>query len=188
LGVRYVVLLRYGLCGLVAVLKVERSHDGRISCWETVHPFIGMTWWMDGRFAWTTDVGREQYSHRVPLPSVRKPQIAYTIPGPRLLAAGFPAYASDIDQGATVQISAHAVVEEPQRVALQLVLVPRGDQPYHRETVGDRRIDDGDPDIWVVLDRRSDGPPDGVAVAQRVRHWPPPLGAQAHPSERPFDS
>jgi len=74
-------------------------------------------------------------------------------------------YESDL-QGATVQVSAHAVLEEPHRVALQLVLVPRGQQPYHRETVGDRRIEEGDPDIWIVLARFGDEPTERL-VANR---------------------
>jgi hypothetical protein len=180
-AVRYVVLLRYGLRELRAVLKVDRSREGHIRCWETVEPFTGMTWWMDGHFQRTTETGAEGESHRVPLPAISEPQIAYSIPGPKLLDARVPAYASDIDQGATVQVSAHAVLEEPDRVALQLVLVPPGEQPYHRETVGDRRIDVGTPDIWVVLDRVGDEPPGRVAAVQRIPRWPPPLRAQTRP-------
>jgi hypothetical protein len=159
--VRYVVLMRYGFGAFRAVLKIDRSQEGHVQCWETVEPFGGTTW--------------------SPLAAVREPRVVYSLPGPKLLDARLPAYASEIDLGATVQISAHAVIEEPHRVALQLVLVPRGEQPFHRETVGDRRIDDGDPDLWVVLDRRGDDPPDRVAAVQRVRRWPPPLGAQAKP-------
>jgi hypothetical protein len=181
LPVRYVVLLRYGLRDLRPVLKIDRSQEGHIRCWETVEPFMGMAWSMDGRFEWTSDAGGEHHSHREPPPAVREPRVAYSVPGAKLLDARVPAYASDIDQGATVQISAHAVLEEPQHVALQLILVPRGEEPYHRETVGDRRIDDGDPDLWVVLDRRGDDPPGRPAAVHRVLRWPPPLRAQAKP-------
>jgi hypothetical protein len=179
--VRYVVLLRYGLGEFRSVLKIDRSQEGHIRCWETVEPFIEMKWSMDGRFEWTSDAGGEHRSHREPLAEVREPRVAYSIPGPNLLDSRVPAYASDIDQGFTVQISAHAVLEEPHRVALQLILVPRGEEPYHRETVGDRRIDDGDPDLWVVLDRRGDDPSGRVVAVQRVLRWPPTLRAQAKP-------
>jgi hypothetical protein len=146
-----------------------------------VEPFGRMTWWTDGRFEWTSEAGREQRGDREPLAAVREPRVAYSIPGPKLLDARLPPYASDIDVGATVQISAQAVLDEPQRVALQLILVPRGEEPYHRETVGDRRIDDGDPDLWVVLDRRADDPSGRVAAVQRVLRWPPTLRAEAKP-------
>jgi hypothetical protein len=182
--VRYVVLLRYGFgTGFTfrPVLKIDRSQDGHVRCWETVEPFSGTTWSADGRFEWTSDGSGEQQSRREPLADVREPRIVHSIPGPKLLDAKLPAYASEIDQGATVQICAHAVIEEPHRVALQLILAPRGEEPFHRETVGDRRIDDGAPDLWVVLDRRGDDPPRRVAAVQRVLRWPPPLGAQAKP-------
>lgn len=109
-----------------------------------------------------------------------EPHVAYSIPGPRLLDDRVLPCVPDIHQGATVQISAHAVLEEPNRVELQLVLVPRGEQPYHRETVGDRRIDGGDPDIWVVLARFGDEPA-GRLVAQRNPRWRPPLRAWTRP-------
>jgi hypothetical protein len=139
-----------------------------------------MTWSVDGSFAWASDTTGERRSHREPLSQIREPQVAYSVPGPKLLDARVPEYASDIDQGATIQISAHAVLEEPHRVALQLVLVPRGEQPYHRETVGDRRFDDGNPDLWIVLDRRGEDP-SGIAAVQHVLRWPPPIRAEVKP-------
>jgi hypothetical protein len=174
---RYAVLLRYGLWRLHTVLKVNRSQDGEISCVEPLEPFAGMTWYTDGRFR----VGADWESQRQPLAALSEPRVAYRIPGTRLLDERLPCYAHDLDDGATVQVSAHAVLEEPNRVELQLVLVPRGQEPYHRETVGDRRIEDGQPDIWVVLARSGDEPPDRVAVANRILRWPPPLRAQARP-------
>jgi hypothetical protein len=177
---RYVVLLRYGLWRLHAALRVSRSEDGQISCVETRAPLAGAVWCADGRFRLTTETGTEHESQRRPLSTISQPLVAYSIPGPKLLDE-IPLYAPDVDLGATVQVSAHAVLEEPHRVALQLVLVPRGQEPYHRETVGDRRIDEGAPDIWVVLDRFGDDPPGRVAVAQHTLRWPPPLRAQARP-------
>jgi hypothetical protein len=47
--------------------------------------------------------------------------------------------------GATVQVDAGAVLEEPHRAELHLLLTPRGCVPEHRETVGDRSIEDGEP-------------------------------------------
>jgi hypothetical protein len=58
--------------------------------------------------------------------------------------------------------------------------VPRGEEPHHRETVGDRRFDDGNPDLWIVLDRRGEDPA-GVAAVQHVLRWPPPIRAEAKP-------
>ncbi len=176
---RYVVLLRYGLWRLHTVLHVTRAADGEISCNETRAPLAGMIWCPDGHFRLTTDSGAEHESHRRPLAEINEPLVAYSIPGPKLLDENVPRYAPDFDVGATVQVSAHAVQDEPHRVALQLLVVPRGEEPYHRETVGDRRIDDGQPDIWVVLDRSGDEPPGRVAVAQRLPRRPPPLKAQA---------
>lgn len=34
---------------------------------------------------------------------------------------------------------------------LHACVAPRGHVPEHRETVGDRMIDDGNPSIWIVL-------------------------------------
>jgi hypothetical protein len=177
---QYVVLLRYGLWSLHAVLKLSRAQDGSISCIETLEPFGGMTWWTDGRYRLTSGTSTEPVSQRVPLASLSEAHVAYSMPGPRLLDERVPGYASGIDQGATVQVSAHAVLEEPDRVELQLVLVPRGQEPYHRETVGDRRIDDGDPDIWIVLARFGDEPAERL-VARRILRWPPPLRAETRP-------
>jgi hypothetical protein len=176
---RYVVLLRYGLWRLYPVLRVTRGENGEISCAEIRTPGAGMTWHPDGRFQLTNDNGILQHSQRRALASIDQPLVAYSIPGPQLLDETLPHYAHDVDVGATVQVSAHAVLEEPKRVALQLVLVPRGDEPHHRETVGDRRIDDGEPDIWVVLATSGEGPPGRVAAAQPVLPWPPPLRTQA---------
>src|SRR5207247_8261549 len=158
----YVVLLRYGLSRLHVVLRVSRSQDGQLSCVEARNPGAGMTWAPDGRFLLTDDTGAKHEGQRRPPASISEPLVAYSIPGPKLLDEDIPLYAPDVDEGATVQISAHAVLEEPHRVALQLVLVPRGEEPYHRETVGDRRIDNGEPDLWVVLDRSGDEPPGRV--------------------------
>jgi hypothetical protein len=107
--------------------------------------------------------------------------VAYSVPGPTLLSETVPRYAPDVDPGATVRISAHAVLDEPHRVALELVLVAHGNEPHHRETVGDRLIDSGDPDIWIVLTRAGDEPPERLVAAQRVLRWPPPV--QALPRE-----
>lgn len=176
---RYVVLLRYGLWRLHAVLRVSRSPDGQISCVETRAPFAGATWCADGQYRRTTEMETKHESQRRAPAAITQPLVVYSIPGPRLVEDTVPLYASDVDEGATVQVSAHAVLEEPHRVELQLVLVPHGQEPYHRETVGDRRIDDGEPDIWVVLDRSGDEPPGRVAVAQPIPRWPPPLRAEA---------
>jgi hypothetical protein len=140
-----------------------------------------MTWHPDGRFQLTAHNGIERWDVRRPLASIDQPLVAYSIAGPSLLDETIPHYSSDIDVGATVQLDAHAVLEEPAQVALHLILVKHGEEPYHRETVGDRRIDDGQPDIWVVLDRSGDEPPRRVAVAQRILRWPPPIRAQAKP-------
>ena len=177
---QYVVLLRYGLWRFHAVLTLSRAQEGHISCVETFEPFGGMTWSADGRYRLTTGTSNERVSQRVPIASLSEPQVAYSIPGPRLLDAEVPPYESDFHLGATIQISAHAVLEEPDRVELQLVLVPRGEEPYHRETVGDRRIDDGNPDIWIVLARFGDEPA-GRLVANRILRWPPPLRAETRP-------
>jgi len=177
---RYLVLMRYGLGYLKLALVVDRAEDGEVSCVEPLEQQrgTGMRWLRDGRF-FLASGATETKDQRAPLASLKQPQVAYSIPGPRLINERIPFYSSDM-KGATVQISADAVLEEPHRVALQLVLVPRGEEPYHRETVGDRRIDDGDPDMWVVLDR--DGH-EGVAraAALRVLRWPPPLRTSARP-------
>jgi hypothetical protein len=150
---RYVVLLRYGLWRLRVVMKVLREADGSVWCAAGTAPFAGVTWRMG---------------------TLDQPYVAFSIPGPELLDERLYTYDSIADKGATVQVSAYAVLEEPHRVALQLVMVPRGQEPYHRETVGDRRIDDGDPAMWVVLARSGEDPGERLA-AQRIRRWPPPL-------------
>jgi hypothetical protein len=177
---QYVVLLRYGLWRLYPVLRVIRDESGEIRCDEARAPRAGMIWHPDGRFRVTDDAGVTQDSKRRTLASIDQPLVAYSIPGPRLLDENLPPYDRELDLGATIQVSAHAVLEEPRRVALQLVLVRRGDEPYHRETVGDRRIDDGQPDIWVVLATAGDAPPERVAVGQPVLRWPP-LRTQSRP-------
>lgn len=110
-------------------------------------------------------------------------QTIHSISGARLLDPALPAYDSDLDRGATVQLSGDDVLADPDRVALHIVAVPRGEQPPHRETVGDRRIDEGRPDLWVVLGRLADEPPDRVAAVLKPRHWPPPIAIHA---KRPF--
>jgi hypothetical protein len=172
-AMQYVVLLRYGLRRLYPVLRVLRTDSGEIRCAEVRVPCAGMTWHPDGRFRLTDRSGRPHDSMRRTLASINEPLVAYSMSGPELLDDALQPYDSTLDVGATVQVSAHAVLEEPTRVALQLVLVKRGDEPYHRETVGDRRIDDGQPDIWIVLARCDDGPPGRVAAAQPVLRWPP---------------
>jgi len=181
-----VVLLRYGLRELRTVLQVDRAPDGTVSCWEAVEPHSGIAWSPDGRFRWTSHTGVESEIHRTPLAAVREPQVAFSIPGGRLLDARVPPYDHELELGATVQVSGHAVLDEPHRVALQLVLVPQGEEPYHRETVGDRRIDEGIPDLWVVLDRAGDDGPARMAAVQRVLRWPPPLQAETE-LPHPFD-
>jgi hypothetical protein len=153
---QYVVLLRYGLRRLYPVLRVLRTDNGEIRCAEVRVPCAGMMWHPDGRFRLTDSAGRPHDSQRRTLASINEPLVVYSISGPELLDDALQPYDSTLDVGATVQVSAHAVLEEPTRVALQLVLVKRGDEPYHRETVGDRRIDDGQPDIWIVLARCDD--------------------------------
>jgi hypothetical protein len=163
------------------VLRVSRSEDGEISCREAASPLAGMTWSADGSFRLTTATGAEHASQRRPLVEIDQPLVAYSIPGPKLLDENLALYEVGWDVGATVQVSGHAVAEEPHRVQLQLILVPRGDQPYHRETVGDRRIDDGQPDLWVVLDRAGDDPLRRAAAARPVIRRFPPVRAEANP-------
>jgi hypothetical protein len=179
-AMQYVVLLRYGLWRLYPVLRVSRHESGEIRCAEARAPQAGMTWQPDGRFRLTDDAGVARDSERRTLASIDQPLVAYSIPGPRLLDESLPLYDRSLDLGATVQVSAYAVLEEPTRAELQLILVRRGEEPDHRETVGDRRIDDGQPDIWVVLATAGDPPPARVAVARPVLRWPP-LRAQSSP-------
>jgi hypothetical protein len=176
---RYLVLLRHGLWRLKLALIVDRSQE-EVSCVEPMEQQqgAGMRWLTDGRF-WLACGTSELAGQRTPHSSIGAPEVAYGIPGRRLLNDHLPPYSSDM-QGATVQISAHAVLEEPHRVALQLVLVPRGQEPYHRETVGDRRIDENDPALWIVLDRDGEEPTERMA-ASRVLRWPPPLRAETRP-------
>ena len=179
---RYVVLMRYGLWVWHVALTVDRSQDGDISCAEPLrqHAPAGMKWWLNGRYCLITDLGAELSAQRTPLASLKEPEVAYSIPGARLLDGGSPLYSSDVDVGATVQVSRHAVIEDPNRVALQLVLAPRGQAPYCRETVGDRRIDDGEPTMWILL-AQSDDDPAARLVANRVLRWPPPLRIAVRP-------
>jgi len=152
---RYVVLLRYGLWRLRVVMRLMRDAEGSVSCAEGIEPFARIAWRMH---------------------ELQEPVVVFSIPGPKLLDERLYTYDSIADKGATVQISAYAVLEEPDRVALQLVMVPRGQEPYHRETVGDRRIDDGEPAMWIVLARFGEEPGERVA-AQRIPGWPRPLRA-----------
>jgi hypothetical protein len=133
-----------------------------------------MTWWPGGLYTLTTDAGAQVRAQRAPLAGLTGPEVAYSVAGEKLLDGRLPAYSSDIDVGATVQVSAHAVLEEPHRVALQLVLAPTGQAPLHRETVGDRRFDDGRPNLWIVLTRSEDDPAARL-VANRVHRRPPRL-------------
>lgn len=178
----YVVLLRYGLWERHVALTVRRSQDGTVSCTEPLRQryLPGMTWLPSGLYRLTTDTSTDTTVQRTPFASLKEPEVAYSIPGARLLDGSLPLYAYDVHSGATIQVSGHAVLEEPHRVALQLVLVPRGQEPYHRETVGDRRIDDGEPTIWVVLTRSGDDPAERL-VANRVLRWPPQLRVGVRP-------
>jgi hypothetical protein len=179
---RYIVLLRYGLWEWQVALTVSRSQDGDISSTEPLRQryAAGMMWSANGLYRLTTDTSTDTKEQRAPLTSLREPEIAYSIPGVRLLDGSLPPYEYDAHSGATVQVSAHAVLEEPHRVALQLVLVPKGQEPYHRDAVGDRRIDDGEPTMWVVLTRSGDDPAERL-VANRALRWPPPLRAGVRP-------
>ena len=185
--VRYLVLLRYGFWGLRAVMRVERAQDGSIRCSEVLDGRHSATWWRDGHFRATTVAGQELHLHRRPHPELTTPQVLYSIPGSRLIDPMVPPYDGDLGEGATVQMSAHAVLDQPHRVSLALVLVPTGEQPQHCESVGDRRIDQGVPDLWVQLTRTPDDPPGLVVAALRVLRWPPPLQAHEAPPYRPFD-
>jgi hypothetical protein len=182
--VRYLVLLRYGLRDLRSALTVERLADGGISCWEPWPPHAGVTWRFDGRAESTNEVAKCWRSYRLPLADLGGPLVAYSVLGPRLLDPGVPAYDWALDRGATVQLDGHEVLDRPHLVALQIVAVPHTQQPRHRETVGDRRFHEGQPDLWVVLYRLRAEPPDRVAAALRPNRWPPPLELHAH---RPFD-
>jgi hypothetical protein len=110
---RYLVLMRRGLWHLNLALIVDRAPDGEVSCVEPIEQQqgTGMRWLMDGRF-WLAVGPTELKGNRTPLASLRQPEVAYSIPGSRLLNERLPHYSSDI-QGATVQINAHAVLEEP---------------------------------------------------------------------------
>jgi hypothetical protein len=179
---RYVILVRYSFRSVHTALKVARAEDGTISCVEP--SFAGATWRADGRYVLTTARGAECESRRRPLFAVAEPLVVYSIPGARLLdETMFPRYDSIVDRGATIQVDGEDVLEAPNRVTLQILLVGRGEEPPHRETVGDRRIDEGEPDIWVVLDRARDDPPGRLAVAVRIPPRVSPLTGNAHPSE-----
>ena len=136
-------------------LAVERLADG-ISCWEKLPPHIGATW-------------------RPSPEGLTDPQVIYSVPGPRLVHQPAWAYDSEVDRGATIQIDGEEVRDEPGLVALQVVAVPHGQELSHRETIGDRRIDEGDPDLWVVLHRLGIEPSGLVVAALRPHRWPPLL-------------
>lgn len=183
--VRYVVLLRFGFHDLRTVLTVERLEDGAVWCREQLPPHAGVTWWPDGRVKSESHQGAEWSSYRSPLTGAGGLQAIHSISGSRLLDPALPAYDLDLDRGATIQLSGDDVLAEPHQVALQIVAVPRGEQPRHRETVGDRRIDEGQPDLWVVLHSLAGEPPDRVAAVLKPRHSPPPVWISA---KRPFGS
>ena len=140
-------------------LTVERLADG-ISCWEKLPPHTGTTW-------------------RPSAEALIDSQVIYSVPGPRLVHQAAWAYDSGLDRGATIQIDGEEVRNQPGLVALQVVAVPHGQQPHHRETIGDRRIDEGEPDLWVVLHRFGIEPPGRVAAALRPHRWPPSLRVHA---------
>ena len=141
-------------------LTLERLADG-ISCWEKLPPHAGTTW-------------------RPSLEGLTDPHVIYSVPGPRLVHQAAWAYDSGIDRGATIQIDGEEVRDEPGLVALEVVAVPHGQAPPHRETIGDRRVDEGEPDLWVVLHRLGIEPPGLVAAALRPHRWPPPLWVHAN--------
>jgi hypothetical protein len=178
------VLLRFGFHDLRTVVTVERLEDGAVYCREHVPPHGGVTWWPDGSVKSQGHQGAEWSSRRSPLTEDGVVQTIYSISGSRLLDPPPPAYDWDLDRGATVQLSGDDVLADPQRVALHVVAVSPGEQPPHRETVGDRRIDEGQPDLWVVLGRLAGEPPDRVAAVLKPRRWPPPLAIHA---KRPFE-
>jgi hypothetical protein len=155
-------------------LTLSRSRQGHMSCVESLQrpgqPAAGMTWWVDGRYRFTTETGARLRSHRMPLATLKDPELAYRMPGSALLDQRLPAYTPQM-LGATVQIAAEAVLEEPDRVELQLLLAPRGQVPEHRETVGDRLIEDGEPSLWMVL-ARFGGDPASALAAFRPRPRP----------------
>jgi len=182
--VRYLVLLRHGLRNLRCAVGVERLADGGISCWEEWPPHAGVTWRFDGRTQSTSESARGWDSYRLPLADLASPLVTYSVPGTRLLDPALPEYDWPLHQGATVQIDGDEILAYPHLVALQIVAVPHTQQPPHRETVGDRRIDEGQPDLWVVLNRLGTEPPDRVAAAARPRRWPPP-GPSRKTSLRP---
>jgi hypothetical protein len=183
--VRYVVLLRYGLRDLRSAVAVERLTDGSISCWEQRPPHAGVTWRFDGSAQSTSEGASSWSSYRLPLGDLGGPLVTFSVPGPRLLDPGVPAYDSALHRGATVQLDGEEILDHPHLVALQIVAVPHTQLPRHRETVGDRCIDRGRPDLWVVLNRLGTEPPDRVAAALGRHRWPPPLVLHA---KRPFDS
>lgn len=150
---RYLVLLRFGLWDLRAVMRVDRAQDGSVSCSEVLDPRHSATCWPDGRLRATAFTGREVDIHRTPPAELTTPQVVYSIPGSRLIDPRVPPYDGDLAEGATVQMSAYAVLDQPHRMSLALLLVPTGARPEHSELVGDRRIDQGVPDLWVLLTR-----------------------------------
>jgi hypothetical protein len=168
-------------------MKVERGADGTITCSETTGAHRKVTCWQDGRCLETSNTGRPRESIGVSFVALREPRVAFAIPGERLVDTTVPSYDWELDHGATVQVCASEVLAQPHRVALQLVLVPRGQEPPHHETVGDRRIDEGVPDLWIVLDLPPEPPPRRLAAVQRLPHLPKPLHVRTEPPYDPFD-
>src|SRR5271169_4497234 len=109
-----------------------------------------MTWWRDGRYRLTTTTGATLKAGRAPLARLGTPELAYRVPGWALLEEGLPHHTPEM-RGATVQLAAEDVAREPDVLELQLLLIPRGHVPEHRESMGDRVIEEGDPSIWVRL-------------------------------------
>jgi len=102
-----------------------------------------------------------------------------------LLGPEVPDYDPKLHTGATVQLDGDEAREHSDFVALQVLAVPHGEQPPHRETIGDRRIDDGQPDLWAVMNRLGHPPPDQVAAALRPGRRPPPMLQHARPAYDP---
>jgi hypothetical protein len=144
-----------------------------------------VTWRFDGRAESRSEAAAGWSSYSLPLADLAGPLVTFSVPGKRLLDPAVAEYDWDLDRGATVQVDGDEILNYPHRVALQIVAVPHSQQPPHCETVGDRRFDEGQPDLWVVLNRPGTEPPEAVAAALRPpRRWSPTLEVHA---KRPFD-
>jgi hypothetical protein len=97
---RYIVLLRYGLWEWQVALTVSRSQDGDISSTEPLRQryAAGMMWSANGLYRLTTDTSTDTKEQRAPLTSLREPEIAYSIPGVRLLDGSLPPYTTLIPE------------------------------------------------------------------------------------------